>query len=177
MTRRFLHGACMLGLITFALLASPQVHNGDFTGLITDSSGAVANQARVLIRNLGTGYTLEVRCNESGVYQGQDLIVGQYQITVQVPGFHTVTSEVLTLNAGTVVRADFRLQVGPEKESIEVTDAAVAVNTENARLSQTVDSTQISNLPLNGRNIYDLIQYAPGRSMYAAWYSRTAPTR
>ena len=66
------------------------------------------------------------------------------------------------LNAGTVVRADFKLQVGATDETIEVSDAAVAVNTENARLSQTVDSTMIANLPLNGRNVYDLIQYAPG---------------
>jgi outer membrane receptor protein involved in Fe transport len=43
-----------------------------------------------------------------------------------------------------------------------VTDAAVPINSENARLAQTVDSTQIANLPLNGRNVYDLIQYTPG---------------
>ena len=152
----------MMGLITLALLATAQVHNGNFTGLITDSSGAVVKHARVLIRNLDTGYTLEVRSNEDGVYKGQELIVGQYQITVQVPGFQPVTSNELTLNAGTVVRADFGLQVGAAGETMEVTDAAMGINTENARLSHTVDSAMIANLPLNGRNIYDLIQYAPG---------------
>jgi len=162
MARRVLHDTCMVGLMTFGLLAASQVQNGDFTGVITDPSGAVIGQARVLIHNLGTGYTLEVHSNQDGVYKGAELIVGKYQIIVQMPGFQSVSSGSLILNAGTVVRADFQLQVGVEKQTMEVTDAAVAVNTENARLSQTVDSTLIANLPLNGRNIYDLIQYAPG---------------
>jgi hypothetical protein len=87
--------------------------------------------------------------------------MGQYQISVEMPGFRTATSSALILNVGTVMRADFKLQVGGADETMEVS-AAVPVNTENARLSQTVDSTMIANLPLNGRNVYDLIQYAPG---------------
>jgi len=151
-----------LALIAFGPPVSSQVQNGEFTGLITDPSGAVINQARVLIHNLGTGFTLEVRSNEDGIYKGRELIVGQYQISVEVPGFRTTTSRALILNVGTVVRADFKLQVGASNETIEVSDSALPVNTENARLSQTVDSTMIANLPLNGRNVYDLIQYAPG---------------
>ncbi len=149
-------------LIAFAPLASSQVQNGELTGVITDPSGAVVNQARVLIHNLETDYTLEVHSNQDGAYKGRELIVGQYQISVDVPGFRTTTSGMLILNAGTVVRADIRLQVGAADETIEVSDAAAVVNTENARLSWTVDSTMIANLPLNGRNVYDLIQYAPG---------------
>ena len=146
-----------MALIAFGPPASSQVQNGEFTGLITDPSGAVINQARVLIHNLGTGFTLEVRSNEDGIYKGRELIVGQYQISVEVPGFRTTTSRALILNVGTVVRADFKLQVGASNETIEVSDSALPVNTENARLSQTVDSTMIANLPLNGRNVYDLI--------------------
>src|SRR5439155_21135721 len=104
----------------------------------------------------------EIRTNEDGVYKGRELIVGQYRISVEMPGFQTTASDMLMLNAGTVVRADFKLQVGAPDQTIEVSDVAAAVNTENARLSQTVDSTMIANLPLNGRNVYDLIQYAPG---------------
>lgn len=154
--------ACILALIAFGLPALSQVQNGEFTGLITDTSGAVVNRARVLIHNLGTGFTLEVSSNEDGVYRGRELIVGQYQISVEMPGFRTTTSGALMLNAGTVVRADFKLQVGAADQTIEVSGSAAGVNTENARLSETVDSTLIANLPLNGRNVYDLIQYAPG---------------
>ena len=100
-----------------------QVQNGEFTGLITDPSGAVVSQARVLIHNLGTGFTLEVRSNHDGVYEGRELIVGQYQISVEMPGFRTATSGALMLNAGTVVRADFRLQVERRTRLVEVSDA------------------------------------------------------
>src|SRR5882762_4459033 len=141
MSKLVLSGACILVLIALVLPVSSQVQNGEFTGLITDPSGAVVNHAQVLIHNLGTGYTLEVRSNEVGVYKGRELIVGQYRISVEMPGFRTTTSGTLILNVGTVVRADFRLQVGASDQTIEVSDAAVAVNTENARLSQTVDST------------------------------------
>ncbi|PYX10583.1 MAG: TonB-dependent receptor, partial [Acidobacteria bacterium] len=127
MSKSTLRGTCILALITFALPASSQVQNGEFTGLITDPSGAVVNQARVLIHNLGTGYTLEVHSNEDGVYTGRELIVGQYQISVEMPNFKTTTSGALMLNAGTVVRADFRLEVGAPDQTIEVSDAAVAV--------------------------------------------------
>jgi len=162
MTNLLLRRACILALIALAIPASSQVQNGEFTGLITDPSGAVINQARVRIQNLATGFTLDLRSNGDGIYKGRELIVGQYQISVEMPGFRTTTSGALILNAGTVVRADFELKVGEAKEIIEVSDSAAAVNTENARLSQTVDSTMIANLPLNGRNVYDLIQYAPG---------------
>lgn len=111
MTNRVLHGACILALITFGLPASSQVQNGEFTGLITDPSGAVINQARVLIHNLGTGFTLEVHSNGDGIYQGRELIVGRYQISVEMPHFRTATTGALGLNVGTVVRADFELQV------------------------------------------------------------------
>jgi hypothetical protein len=78
MSNLMLRGACILALIAISLPASSQVQNGEFTGLITDSSGAVINQARVLIHNLGTGFTLEVRSNEDGIYKGRELIVGEY---------------------------------------------------------------------------------------------------
>jgi hypothetical protein len=147
-------------ILIIVVPAWSQVQNGDITGLITDPSGAVISQARVRIHNQETGYTLELRSNQDGIYTSRELIVGQYQISVEVPGFRTAASGLLMLNAGTVVRADFPLQVGTPDQTIEVRDSPV--DTENVRLSETVDSTMIANLPLNGRNVYDLIQYAPG---------------
>jgi len=116
MSQLMLSVACLL--ITFALPALSQVENGEFNGQITDPSGAVVNHAQVFIHNLGTGYTLEVRSNQDGVYDGRELIVGQYQISVEMPGFQIATSGALTLSAGTVVRTDFRLQVRAKDETV-----------------------------------------------------------
>ena len=167
MINLILRGALILALIAFGFPASSQVQNGEFTGRITDPSGAVVSQARVLIHNLETGLVLELRSDEDGVYNGRELIVGRYEISVEMPDFKTTTSGALMLNAGTVVRADFRLQIGRSDQTLEVSDAALAVNTENARLSQTVDSTMIANLPLNGRNVYRLDPVRPGSNQRA----------
>jgi hypothetical protein len=68
------------------------------------------------------------------------LTVGHYKLTVEATGFKTATTSNVELNAGTVVRVDFKLQIGERQETVEVTNAAVPINTENARLGQTVDS-------------------------------------
>ena len=87
---------------------------------------------------------------------------GTYQITAEAQGFKTITNKALVLNAGTIQRADFSMQLGQTREVIEVTGEAAAVNTEDSKLANTVAISQVANLPLNGRNVYDLIQLAPG---------------
>jgi Carboxypeptidase regulatory-like domain/TonB-dependent Receptor Plug Domain/TonB dependent receptor len=145
-----------------SLVASAQVQNGQITGVVSDPSGAVVPRASIHVRNLATGYQADFESNGSGIYTVPELIVGSYTVRATASGFKTVTATNLFLNAGTVLRVDFKLVVGARSETIEVSDAARLVNTENSRLSYTVDANQIANLPLNGRNIYDLIQYQPG---------------
>ncbi len=68
----------------------------------------------------------------------------------------------MAINAGTISHVDFKLQIGKASEVIEVTGAASDVNTEDSKLATTVSSTQINNLPLNGRNVFDLMQLSAG---------------
>ena len=154
------HGFVLYFLLAVGALA--QVQNGQITGVISDPSGAVVADASVHVRNPATGYEATFKSNSSGIYNAAELIVGSYTVRVEVSGFKTVTAANLILNAGTVLRADFKLVLGARSETIEVSDAARPVSTEDSHLSYTVDSAQIANLPLNGRNVYDLIQYQPG---------------
>ena len=142
--------------------AGAQVENGQITGVIADPSGAVVVNATVEIRNPLTGYEASFESDRTGVYRSTQLIPGSYTISIAVQGFKTITAKKLDLHAGTVMRVDFKLVIGPRSETIEVKDAANLVNTENFRLSYTMDTNQVANLPLNGRNVYDLIQYQPG---------------
>jgi outer membrane receptor protein involved in Fe transport len=142
--------------------ALAQVQNGQIIGVITDQSGAVVAHSSVHIRDLGTGYEGDFESNGFGIYTIPELIVGSYSIRVAAPGFKTVSATNLLVTAGSVLRVDFNLVLGQRSETVEVSDAARPVSTENSRLSYTVDSSQIANLPLNGRNVYDLIQYQPG---------------
>ena len=114
-----------------------QVQNGQLTGVIVDPSGGIITNAIVRIRNPATGYEVDLESNGSGLYTAAEMIVGSYTVQVQAPGFKTVIATGIVVSAGMVSHVDFALTVGPRSESIDVSDAARQVNTEDSRLSYT----------------------------------------
>src|SRR5271167_51782 len=144
------------------LQLAAQVQNGQFSGNVTDPTGAAIANAKVMVTNPATDQSFSTTTNSSGNYTLKELPPGVYKITVEAVGFKTVSNNGVTANAGTIAHVDFKLQIGKASEVVEVTGEASAVNTEDSKLATTVSSTQISNLPLNGRNVYDLIQMVPG---------------
>src|SRR6266850_96835 len=140
MSTRLFRGAslcsCFLALLVLAFAAMPtyaQVTNGIFTGTVTDTQGAAVAGAEVVVVNQGTNVTINAKTNADGLFRIPELAVGTYRLTVAAPGF---------------------------KKAVKA--GVIQVQTEDSRLSTTIGSTQISNLPLNGRNVFDLIQLAPG---------------
>src|SRR5216683_3612754 len=146
--------------LTFSAFA--QVQNGQFTGTVTDPTGAAIANAKITVTNPAIDLNLTTTTNSSGNYTVKEVPIGTYKLTVEAPGFKSVSNNGVQANAGTIAHVDFKLQIGKASEVIEVTGAAAAVNTEDSKLASTVTSAQIANLPLNGRNVYDLIQMAPG---------------
>lgn len=155
---------CLVLLCTLllALGAFAQVQNGQFTGEVTDPSGAAIANANVTVTNTGTNLTQKVTTNQAGLYTVKELPIGNYKISVDAKGFKTTQNTSLTLNAGTIQHVDFKLQLGEAREVVEVSGEATQVNVEDSKLASTVTSSQVENLPLNGRNVYDLVQLAPG---------------
>src|SRR5712692_8121270 len=151
-----------LFLLLMVLSASAQVQNGQFTGVVTDPSGAAIPNAKVTVINTGTNLSVSSTTNQAGAFTAKELPVGTYKITVEAPGFKTSSNANLTVNAGTITHVDIKMQLGEAREIVEVTGEAAAVNTEDSKLASTVTSTQINNLPLNGRNVYDLMQMNTG---------------
>jgi|HubBroStandDraft_1064217.scaffolds.fasta_scaffold01338_6 hypothetical protein len=149
---------CVVSIVQLAA----QVQNGQFSGTVTDPTGAALANAKITATNLATNLSVSVTTNATGTYEARELPAGSYRLTVEAPGFKTVSNASVTVNAGTTAHVDFKLQIGKTSEVVEVTGEAAAVNTEDSKLASTVTSTQISNLPLNGRNVYDLIQLTPG---------------
>jgi outer membrane receptor protein involved in Fe transport len=161
--RRFRFAGWMLCVLPFVVsLLTAQVQNGQFTGVVTDPTGAAIINAKVTVLNPNTNFTDTTTTNQSGLYTIKELPVGEYKVTVEASGFKTVTNSGLTVNAGTIAHLDFKLTIGKTSEIVEVSGEAAAVNTEDSRLSTTVSSTQINNLPLNGRNVFDLMQLSTG---------------
>jgi hypothetical protein len=151
-----------LCVVLLALTAVAQIQNGVFTGTVADPSGAAVANAKVTIANQATNLSVTVTTNADGIYSARELPVGQYKITVEASGFKTYTNTGVTLDAGTIAKVDVKMQLGQTREVVEVTGEASQVNTEEAKLATTIGATQIENLPLNGRNVYDLMQLAPG---------------
>src|SRR5712664_1036562 len=146
--------------LTFSAFA--QVQNGQFTGTVTDPTGAAIANAKVTVTNPATDLNLTTTTNSSGNYTVKEVPIGTYKLTVEAAGFKTVSNNDVQANAGTIAHVDFKLQIGKASEVIEVTGAAATINTEDSKLASTVSSTQINNLPLNGRNVFDLMQMSTG---------------
>jgi hypothetical protein len=155
---------CMISLCIclLTLSAMAQIQNGQFSGTVTDASGAAVAGAKVTLTNRATNLSVTTITNGTGVYNARELPIGVYKITVEAGGFKTFANEGVTLDAGTIARVDVKMVLGQAREVIEVSGEASQVNTEEAKLATTVTATQIENLPLNGRNVYDLMQLAPG---------------
>lgn len=151
-----------LFVLLLAVAAMAQIQNGQFAGTVTDPSGAAVANARVTITNQGTGLSVNATSNAAGAYQVSELPPGSYKITIEAAGFKTFSDVGVTLNAGSTAHVDAKMTLGQTREVVEVTGEASQVNTEEAKLATTVSTTQIENLPLNGRNVYDLMQLSPG---------------
>ena len=149
-------------LLVLGLSAVAQVQNGQITGDVTDASGAAIPNAKVTIKNQATDAITTVTGNQQGHFVVNQVPVGTYTVTVSAPNFKSEAHTGTVVNVGSISHSDFKLQVGSTSEVIEVTGAVPTVDTETSQLSQIVTGAQVANLPLNGRNVYDLIQMAPG---------------
>lgn len=157
-------------LSSFFLLAatcSAQTTNASLSGRITDSSSAVVVDATITAINSDTGARRETMSNQNGLYALPQLLPAKYQLVVQKSGFRTITRSGLTLNVNQSAQVDFALEVGSTMESINVTGEAPLLEQSEAALGTVVDNTKVTNLPLNGRNPFDLVLLTPGTQAYS----------
>ena len=131
-------------------------------GLVTDSSGAVVGGAKVTLTNEDTGVTHTVLTNNTGLYSFPLLPVGNYDIKVEMQGFKAETVRGIRLETAGQPRQDIVLQVGSVAETVEVSAAAVTLQTENSTTGGVIENKRIIELPLNGRNVTQLAVLVPG---------------
>ncbi len=146
--------------LTFSAFA--QVQNGQFSGAVTDPTGAAVANAKVTVTNPATNLEVSTTTNSSGNYTVKELPIGTYKLSAEAAGFKTVSDTNIVLNAGVIAHVDFKMTLGRATEVVEVTGSLTAVQTEDAKLYSTVSSTEISNTSLNGRNVFDLMQMGAG---------------
>jgi hypothetical protein len=140
-----------------------QVSTSSITGQVTDSSGAVVANAKVEAKNDDTGVAFEQNTTSAGTYAFPSLTPGRYSITVAMAGFQTFTSTHNVLTVGTPLVVDVVLKVGVASQTVEVVESNYQrLETSNATVSDIIDTKQVQNLPLNGRNPLSLLTLEPG---------------
>jgi len=158
-------GRVAVCLAVFSLAAFAQSERGTITGVVHDSSGATVPGAKVSVTNQATRVNTSVTTNQAGEYSVPELQIGTYLVRMEKQGFRTFNINGLVLNAAQTVRADATLDVGQATQTVEVTAAAIQVQSEDAKLSTTVQNKLVNDLPLevNGtvRTPFDLAALTP----------------
>ncbi len=153
-------------LISFVLLltatALAQLPTAQVTGLITDASGAAIPAAEVDLFNPATGLHTRTATNSDGNYVFPVVQPATYQITASKNGFGTSTRRGVELVVSQVARVDFQLTVGTAAQTIDVTGAPPILESSTASLGQIIETKQVEDLPLNGRNFLGLAKLSTG---------------
>lgn len=159
--------AALFVICTLPALVFGQGTTGKLVGTITDTSGAVISHAKVTVANEGTGISTAAQSNDSGDYV-VTVPAGSYRVDVEVTGFRKAAVSGVTVFFNTTVRNDVQLTPGAVEQSITVTAAPAAINSDTASVANVIDNHAVANLPLNGRMIDRFIQIAPGNTSDSA---------
>ena len=159
-TRWFVILGCFLALLWMPALYA-QTDTARLTGTVADPNGAVVAGATVTVTNLGTGKTVETQTGPEGSYTIPGLPPGSYKVDVKQSGFKTVSQQI-TLQTQQVAVLNPVLQIGNVTENVTVTSDVPLVEAGSSNISEVVIGQQITELPLNGRNITQLATLVPG---------------
>jgi hypothetical protein len=135
---------------------------GSIVGTVTDASGATIPAANVTLTNLGTNESKTGTSDGAGNYTFVNLLPASYSISVEKAGFKKMVRQPINIEVQAAIRIDASLQVGDASQTIAVTAEAPLVQTQNATIGNEVDSRQVMELALNGRNVYNLVALTPG---------------
>src|SRR5258708_38553221 len=155
--------ALMVLAISFSLTQTTlaqSITSGDISGTVTDPSGAVLAGATVTLKNTETGATQTTKTSPEGSYRFALLGPGRYNITVSQAGFQDAKRYVDVL-VGQVMTANIQVALASSTQTVEVTEAAAAVQAENADLSTTFTSMQVAELPNPGNDTTYIAFTAP----------------
>jgi hypothetical protein len=142
--------------------AGAQDTTGTILGTITDASGAVLPGVTVTVKNVDTSQARTIVSDAAGRYRMPLLQSGRYEVTVQLSGFQTMVRSGITVTVGQQAVVDAKLSLGNVSESITVEGAAPLVETTTATISTVVTEQQLGSMPLNGRDVTQLVLLQPG---------------
>lgn len=141
-----------------------QETTGTITGVVTDETGAVLPGVAVVVKNVETGRTWDLVSTETGTYAAPLLPVGTYEVSAELSGFRKTVRSGIELHVNDRLRIDVTLRAGNVAETVEVVAETPIVKTESSEVSTLINNTQVMQMPLNGRNLVQLVAMQPGVS-------------
>ena len=131
-------------------------------GQVTDSTGATVAGALVSVTNTDTNLSRSAQSNEQGEYRIDLLPVGNYQVEITSQGFKRIVRNGVVLEVDVPARVDAVLQLGNLSDIVTVTESVPVINTSTPEIGRTIERSEIENLPLVNRNVYQLLELTPG---------------
>ena len=150
----------VLGLMTGVLTG--QTFRGGISGSVADASGAAVIGAVVRLVSPDTNLTREGITSSTGEFVFQDLPLGKYDITVSQSGFDTVHVSGIVVDAGRVATVGVKLEVAKQAATVEVAAEAVEIETASSAETSLIDTKELLDIPLNGRDFTQLLKFNPG---------------
>jgi hypothetical protein len=143
-------------------LASAQTITASITGNASDPSGAVVPNGTVTATNTETNVRTTTTTNAEGIYTFPFLRVGSYTITVESKGFKKSVVGPFKVETNQIARIDIKLELGDTTQTVEVADVGPLLQTETQATGDTLSSSKLTSIPLNGRNFASLTLLIPG---------------
>ena len=152
----------LIMLCTAPAILWGQAATTSLKGTVSDSTGALIPNAQVVLTNVSLGTSQTVKTGGQGQYEFQFLAPGTYNLTVSAPGFRSYTRSRLQLLVSLPATANVQLQLGQSSQTVTVSASAVSLNTTDATLGNAMNNSTIEALPMEGRNVPDLLSLQPG---------------
>ncbi len=166
-TKNILFTMTFIGMVLFSSLNGfAQVTTARLEGLVKDATGAIIPGVSVTATQTGTNATSEAVTNEIGLYVFPKLTPGTYTITAELPGFKRAAYPGILLEVGGTATRNIALEVGDFSETVTVTEQTAVVDTVSTSISNVVNTRQIEELPLVGRNPMDLFYLQAGANRF-----------
>ena len=167
--------AALLATLLTAAPARAQLATAQINGRVTDSSGAVLPGATVTMMQTATGLTRSIVTDDTGSYLISNLPTGPYRLEIALQGFRTYVQTGLVLQVGATPTVNATLALGSLEEAVTVEAAAPIVDVRSAGISSVVEQERIVELPLQGRQVTDLLVLAGAAVQTAEATNRTSP--
>jgi hypothetical protein len=165
MTKRHVTKCLILVVLAGILFASTPLFaqfRSAIEGTVTDSSGAAVAGAQVTLTNQDTSVATTATSNETGLFRFPSLGLGNYSLTVTKEGFDTIKQENIALAAEETRTVPMVMKVGKIQETVTITEDTAAIQLSESKIASGISSQEITELPLTGRNIFDLVSMTPG---------------